>query len=47
MTAKQPHIICHMACSIDGKIDGSALRNVMCAGEYEALHDRLDDVARI
>jgi riboflavin biosynthesis pyrimidine reductase len=30
-----------MACSIDGKIDGSALRNVMHAGEYEALHDRL------
>jgi riboflavin biosynthesis pyrimidine reductase len=41
MTVKRPHIICHMASSIDGKIDGSALRNVMPAGEYEALHDKL------
>ncbi len=40
MTAKRPHIICHMASSIDGKIDGSALRNVMRSGEYEALHDK-------
>jgi riboflavin biosynthesis pyrimidine reductase len=30
-----------MASSIDGKIDGSALRNIMRAGEYEALHSRL------
>jgi riboflavin biosynthesis pyrimidine reductase len=29
-----------MASSIDGKIDGAALRNVMRAGEYEALHDK-------
>jgi riboflavin biosynthesis pyrimidine reductase len=30
-----------MACSIDGKIDGSALRNIMRPGEYEALHAKL------
>jgi 2,5-diamino-6-(ribosylamino)-4(3H)-pyrimidinone 5'-phosphate reductase len=37
----KPHIICHMASSIDGKIDGSALRNVMREGEYEELHAKL------
>jgi riboflavin biosynthesis pyrimidine reductase len=36
--SKRPHIICHMASSIDGKIDESALRNVMRPGEYESLH---------
>jgi len=41
MNAKRPYIICHMASSIDGKIDGSALRNVMRKGEYEALHSKL------
>lgn len=41
MSAKRPYIICHMASSIDGKIDGSALRNIMRAGEYEALHSKL------
>jgi riboflavin biosynthesis pyrimidine reductase len=30
-----------MASSIDGKIDGSALRNIMRPGEYEALHSKL------
>jgi riboflavin biosynthesis pyrimidine reductase len=30
-----------MASSIDGKIDGSALRKIMPAGEYEALHSKL------
>jgi riboflavin biosynthesis pyrimidine reductase len=30
-----------MASSIDGKIDGSALRNIMLPGEYEALHANL------
>lgn len=40
MTGTRPHIICHMASSIDGKIDGSALRNIMRAGEYEALHSK-------
>jgi 2,5-diamino-6-(ribosylamino)-4(3H)-pyrimidinone 5'-phosphate reductase len=39
--SKRPHIICHMASSIDGKIDGSALRNVMRPGEYESLHSKL------
>jgi len=41
MNGKRPYIICHMASSIDGKIDGSALRNVMRTGEYEALHSKL------
>ena len=41
MNGKRPYIICHMASSIDGKIDGSALRNVMRKGEYEALHAKL------
>jgi riboflavin biosynthesis pyrimidine reductase len=41
MNGKRPYIICHMASSIDGKIDGSALRNVMRRGEYEALHAKL------
>ncbi|HYH00569.1 MAG TPA: dihydrofolate reductase family protein [Terriglobales bacterium] len=39
--SKRPYIICHMASSIDGKIDGAALRSVMRAGEYEALHSKL------
>jgi hypothetical protein len=30
-----------MASSMDGKIDGSALRKVMRHGEYEALHAKL------
>jgi 2,5-diamino-6-(ribosylamino)-4(3H)-pyrimidinone 5'-phosphate reductase len=41
MSKKRPHIICHMASSIDGKIDGSALRNIMRSGEYETLHSKL------
>jgi riboflavin biosynthesis pyrimidine reductase len=41
MSAKRPYIICHMASSIDGKIDGSALRKIMRGGEYEALHAKL------
>ena len=47
MSAKRPHIICHMACWIDGKIDGSALRNLMPPGEYEELHDKLGGQAWI
>jgi len=31
----RPHIICHMLSSVDGRIDGAALRNVMGKGEYE------------
>ena len=38
MSVKRPRIICHMACSIDGRIDGSALRNILGPGEYEELH---------
>lgn len=41
MSTTRPRIICHMASSIDGKIDGSALSKVMRAGEYEALHAKL------
>src|SRR5215212_5022997 len=43
----RPHIICHMASSIDGKIDGAALRPVMRAGEYEELHKQLNGDAWI
>jgi 2,5-diamino-6-(ribosylamino)-4(3H)-pyrimidinone 5'-phosphate reductase len=32
----RPRIICHMASSVDGKIDGAALRGVMAEGDYEA-----------
>ena len=41
MNGKRPYIICHMASSIDGKIDGPALRKVMPPGQYEALHSKL------
>lgn len=41
MTSKRPYIICHMASSVDGKIDGFALRNVLPGGEYETLHSKL------
>ncbi len=41
MKDKRPYIICHMASSIDGKIDGDALRTVMRKGEYEDLHAKL------
>src|SRR3954469_6832402 len=45
--SKRPRIICHMASSIDGKIDGSALRNIMRPGEYELLHSKLEGDAWI
>jgi len=41
MNSQRPYIICHMASSVDGKIDGSSLRSVMRPGEYEALHSKL------
>ena len=41
MSGTRPYIICHMASSIDGKIDGTALRDIMRHGEYEALHAEL------
>lgn len=47
MSVKRPHVICHMATSIDGKTDGGALREVMRAGEYEALHAKLEGDAWI
>jgi len=37
MSSQRPHLICHMASPADGKIDGSALRQIMRAGEYEDL----------
>jgi 2,5-diamino-6-(ribosylamino)-4(3H)-pyrimidinone 5'-phosphate reductase len=33
----RPTIICHMLSSVDGKIDGSALKAVIGEGEYEAM----------
>jgi 2,5-diamino-6-(ribosylamino)-4(3H)-pyrimidinone 5'-phosphate reductase len=45
--SKRPRIICHMASSIDGKINGSALRNIMRPGEYELLHSKLEGDAWI
>ena len=32
----KPHVICHMLSSVDGRIDGEALRAVILTGEYEA-----------
>lgn len=37
MTQTRPYIICHMVSSVDGKIDGKALQQVMREGEYEAV----------
>ncbi len=37
----KPYIICHMASSVDGKIDGAALSSVMAEGEYEATGAKL------
>jgi riboflavin biosynthesis pyrimidine reductase len=37
----KPYIICHMVSSVDGKIDGAALRSVMADGEYEATGAQL------
>ena len=31
----RPHIICHMLSSVDGRIDGEVLRDVIRQGEYE------------
>ena len=32
----KPYVICHMLSSVDGRIDGEALRAVMVSGDYEA-----------
>ena len=41
-TAMRPYIICHMLSSVDGKIDGAALRAVTSPGEYEATGTKLE-----
>jgi 2,5-diamino-6-(ribosylamino)-4(3H)-pyrimidinone 5'-phosphate reductase len=43
----RPHIICHMLSSVDGKIDGAALRAVMAPGDYEATGTQLEGDAWI
>ena len=37
----RPYIICHMLSSIDGKIDGTSLKGLTAAGEYEATGGQL------
>ncbi len=37
----RPPIICHMSSSIDGKIDGTSLKGLTVAGEYEATGGQL------
>ncbi len=37
----KPYIICHMLSSIDGRIDGSFLGNVIPGGDYEATGAKL------
>jgi riboflavin biosynthesis pyrimidine reductase len=37
----KPYIICHMLTSVDGKIDGTSLKAVIGAGEYEATGTQL------
>jgi 2,5-diamino-6-(ribosylamino)-4(3H)-pyrimidinone 5'-phosphate reductase len=37
----RPRIICHMLSSIDGKIDGESLSDVMPEGEYESTGTKL------
>src|SRR5689334_16903656 len=43
----RPYIICHMLSSVDGKIDGAALRAVTKSGEYEATGAALNGDAWI
>ena len=43
----RPHIICHMLSSLDGKIDGAALRGVSNTGDYEATGTTLQGDAWI
>ena len=43
----KPYIICHMASSVDGKIDGTALRDVMGKSEYESTGSQLNGNAWI
>lgn len=43
----RPYIICHMLSSVDGKIDGAALRPVTAQGDYEATGAKLQGDAWI
>jgi 2,5-diamino-6-(ribosylamino)-4(3H)-pyrimidinone 5'-phosphate reductase len=43
----RPYIICHMLSSVDGKIDGTSLKAVTGAGEYEATGTQLNGDAWI
>jgi len=43
----KPYIICHMLSSLDGKIDGAALKGVATTGEYEATGTALEGNAWI
>lgn len=43
----RPHIICHMAITIDGKINGDALASVADLEDYETTADTLDSNAWI
>lgn len=38
----RPRIICHMLCSVDGKIDGAALKAVMAQDDYETTGTKLE-----
>jgi len=38
----RPYIICHMLSSVDGKIDGAALKDVTKPGEYETTGNQLE-----
>jgi 2,5-diamino-6-(ribosylamino)-4(3H)-pyrimidinone 5'-phosphate reductase len=44
---KRPHIICHMASSVDGKIDGDSLRALLGNEEYETTGEQLNGDAWI
>jgi 2,5-diamino-6-(ribosylamino)-4(3H)-pyrimidinone 5'-phosphate reductase len=43
----RPYVICHMLCSVDGKIDSAALETVTGEGEYEAIGAKLNGDAWI
>ena len=43
----RPHVICHMLSSVDGRIDGAALDDVIGEGEYEATGEALGGEAWI
>jgi 2,5-diamino-6-(ribosylamino)-4(3H)-pyrimidinone 5'-phosphate reductase len=43
----RPYVICHMLSSVDGKIDGAALKAITGAGEYEVSGAKLEGDAWI